>query len=186
MHDILFSLYLLSTDCYLLVVVTLVTPVCYIFIIFQLMKDLRIISLHFPHGEGYWSILLYCRIYYITWYYITYRIGTESHACAHISIISIFQSLGIGTNYFTVSSPRGECSMFRTAEANHTVSFNVPPGIYYCWVARENVESKLAQGFYTWPMPGIKPQISWSLVQSLNHSAMYSILFHCKVHDMFL
>jgi hypothetical protein len=29
----------------------------------------------------------------------------------------------------------------------------VPPGTHYCWVGRGKVDSNLAQGLYTWPMP---------------------------------
>ena len=31
-------------------------------------------------------------------------------------------------------------------------SFPVPPSTHYCWVARGGVDSKLTQGFYTWPV----------------------------------
>ena len=37
--------------------------------------------------------------------------------------------------------------------------FFVPPGTQYCWVTRGDVDLKLAQGFYIWPVPqGIEPQ----------------------------
>ena len=56
--------------------------------------------------------------------------------------------------------------------------FFVPPGTHYCWVARGNVDSNIAQGFYKWPVPpGIEPQTSHSQVQRLNHSPICSTVW---------
>jgi hypothetical protein len=48
------------------------------------------------------------------------------------------------------------------------------PGTHYCWVARGDVDSKLAQGFHVWPVPGIEPVTSHSQARRLNRSATRS------------
>ena len=87
---------------------------------------------------------------------------------------------GIGTHSFTVSSPWGECNADYSWSWKFTitiVSLYVPPGTHHCWVDRGNEDSKLAQGFYAWPVPpGIEPQTSWSVVQRLNHKATHSTI----------
>jgi hypothetical protein len=44
------------------------------------------------------------------------------------------------------------------AEAIHKVPSFIPPGTHYCKVIRGNVDTKLAQGLYTLPVPEIEPQ----------------------------
>ena len=47
--------------------------------------------------------------------------------------------------------PGVTAAQFYAAVAIHVVPIVVPPGTHYCWVDRGGVDSKLAQGFYTWP-----------------------------------
>ena len=64
-------------------------------------------------------------------------------------------------------------AQFSAAVAVPTVPIFIPPGT---WVDRGGVKSKLAQGFYIWPVSttGIEPQTLSSQVQHLNHSATCS------------
>ena len=55
--------------------------------------------------------------------------------------------------------------IIHAAEAIYTISiFFVPPGTHYCWVARGNIDSNLAQGFIVMSsVPEIVTQTSFAL-----------------------
>ena len=48
--------------------------------------------------------------------------------------------------------PGENAAQVSAAVAIHTVPISIPPGTHYCWVDRDGVDSKLAQGFYTCPV----------------------------------
>ena len=50
-----------------------------------------------------------------------------------------------------LSVPREYAVQLSAAEAIHTVPIFVPPSTHCCWVDWGGVDSKLAQGFFTWP-----------------------------------
>ena len=53
-----------------------------------------------------------------------------------------------------------------------------------CWMARGGVDSKLGQGFYTWPaLRESNPRRPWSRVQRLNHLVMRSKTNFLTVHS---
>jgi hypothetical protein len=60
----------------------------------------------------------------------------------------------------------------------------IPPGTQCCFVARGNVESNLAQGCYTWPVPGhwTPDVLLWS--PYVNHSATHTM--HSWARDLLL
>jgi hypothetical protein len=54
-------------------------------------------------------------------------------------------------------------TLFPAVEAIHMVKLFVPPGTHYCWVARGDVYSKLAQGFNVLREAGDKKSLSASV-----------------------
>ena len=57
----------------------------------------------------------------------------------------------ISVNSSQCHIPRDNAAQFSAAVAICTIPIFVPPGTHYCRVDRGGVDSKLAQGFYTWP-----------------------------------
>ena len=45
--------------------------------------------------------------------------------------------------------PGENAAQFAAAVANHTAPLFIPPGNHCCWVDRGDMDSKIAQGFYT-------------------------------------
>ena len=55
--------------------------------------------------------------------------------------------------------PGKNSAQFSAAVAIQTVPIFIPPGTHYYWVDRGSMDSKLAQGFYTWPtLPELNPR----------------------------
>ena len=84
------------------------------------------------------------------WYgrYVLYKGKADYSPAVYVIVSRLHITVtGIGTRSFKVSSPCGECSAF-SGDTFDTVSIVVSLGIHYCWVTRDNVESKLAQALY--------------------------------------